>query len=187
MNVIHENIKTMFRYRGYTDIEDTGDFITGIDSSGQMVYAFKEIYPNLNNENIKEILGTLKEIDDQPMKHGLVVYSGTITPAVNKAILPTASNINLKIEVFPQVDLSFICVHHDLVPPHHKLSQKDALEIRQNFSSMGTNGRMKLDIPCMASNDPISRFYNFQPGDIVRVDRKNELPAYRRVIARSNK
>ena len=182
--IVHENIKTMFQHRGYTDIDDTDpNYITGISLVKQTVYAFKEIFTDLNIKTINEIISTLDTLDKNHTKHCLIVYTNNCTSAVYKAVLPTSANININIEMFQQLDLLFLCVNHDLVPLHRKLSPPDALEFKKKYSVLGTNGKMKLKIQTMFSSDPISKFYDFRPGDIILVERKNELPGFRLVIA----
>ena len=183
--LIHQNILTMFQYRGYTDIDDDSpEYITAVSSSGQTVYAFKEIFGNLHTKNFNEIIAVLNELDPSESKHGIIVYTGTSTPQVNKATLPTAKDVNIRVEMFQHLDLLYLCVHHCLVPPHRKLTPEDAKSFREKYSTQ-IGGKVKLKIPLMFSSDAIAKFYDFRPGDIIQIDRKNELPGFRLVVKKN--
>ena len=75
-------------------------------------------------------------------------------------------------ELFTEQEIAVDITQHHLVPLHEKVLQTDddftpkqLLEAR-NF-------------PKILSTDPISKYYNFKPGDIIRVTRKSGIVVYR--------
>ena len=181
----HATLRIMFEKRQYQNVVETDNFISGTDHTGQRVHAFKEIFTDLNVKVISDIIKVLNNLEQTEKIHGIVIYKDNCTSAVNKSILPTAANVNVNIEIFPQLDLLYVCIHHDLVPAHHRLSSEEALKFKKDFVSVDSKGKYRLKIPIIFTSDPIARFYNFRSGDIIRVERKNELPAFRVVVSKS--
>lgn len=92
----------------------------------------------------------------------------------------TRRNASLDVETFMYSELVVNKSRHKLVPKHTLLSKEDQAELE---------GKYKLScLPSISKDDPICRYYNFQVGRIVRIDRKGmhingSVPHFRLVVA----
>jgi DNA-directed RNA polymerase I, II, and III subunit RPABC1 len=103
------------------------------------------------------------------VKHAILVYEGTPTPAV-KAVIANLPELEVAIELFHADDLQFNITKHELVPKHEKLPLQEAKEFKACY---GTN------IPTLLRTDAVVRFYDFHKGEIIKVTRKNSAISYR--------
>ena len=60
--------------------------------------------------------------------------------------------------------LQFNVTKHILVPNHIKLDENE-----ENFIIKKYNLKSKFQLPIILKNDPISRYYNYQSGDIIKI------------------
>lgn len=83
-------------------------------------------------------------------------------------------------EVFLVSELMINLVDHDLIPKVEILSVQDRDAFCQKHMCK------KRNIPKMSAADPLSRYYNLKPNDIIRVIRPSEtsgfVPSYRLII-----
>ena len=68
-------------------------------------------------------------------------------------------------QVFTEDELVFNPTEHVSVPKHTKLSTKEANSI---FKEMGVT---RATLPIINLNDPISRYYNYEIGDVIEIER----------------
>jgi DNA-directed RNA polymerase I, II, and III subunit RPABC1 len=155
-------ILEMFSERGYTDIENGDEYIIAKKENGDGVYAFKNVIEKLNIEQIKIVIYKLGEIK---ISHGIVIHEEKPTSAV-KNFLADSANTDIKIELFPVVDLQYNPTKHVLVPKHVPLSRREAMEFRQKYESK---------IPTLLKTDVISRFYGFERGMIIKIIRPDTI------------
>ena len=77
---------------------------------------------------------------------------------------------NYIIELFEHKTLRYNITKHRLVPKHTALSKKASHQFKEKY---GTK------IPILLRTDPIVQFYNFQRGDIIRIDRQDGFVTFR--------
>lgn len=128
------------------------------------ICAFKTINDKVNVESIKKYMN---DLNDLGIKHCIIIYKEGITSSAKQII---ATSIDTKIEVFLESDLHFNKTKHRLVPEHIALSKTDSINFKKKY---GTK------LPAILKTDPISRFYNFQRGFIIKIIRKNGFVSYR--------
>lgn len=164
---IFQTVQEMFTQREYENIEYNPDenTFTGNSDKGY-VKAYMTIIDKLN---VAEIHSKIDIMQKDPCKHIILIYDNTPTPTV-KNVISSTNNIGLTIELFYYLDLMYNPTKHILVPLHQKLNQSDAKEFKEKFGKA---------IPVILRSDPITRFYNFAKGDIIRVTRRNGIIAYR--------
>ena len=102
--------------------------------------------------------------------HCLIVYKDNVTPVAKKIIEEIKE---LKIELFHQDELQYNITKHYLVPKHELIYKKGTAEY-SNFKDKYTD-----KFPIILKSDPISRFYAYEKGDIIKVTRKNGYVMYR--------
>ena len=158
-NVLNE---ILTECRGYTKQNDC--LYTDKDHK-QIVVIFSNI-DKLNIQLGKEYIATM--IDKQSA-HIIIVYQ-FITSSLNKLL---SELDHFTIELFDVDSLQMNITKHELVPTHVKLSNEDASSFKSKF---GTS------IPMILKTDPISRLYNYDIGDIIKIIRKNNEISYRIVV-----
>jgi len=175
-NRLENAIKTMmdiFEARGYSEVKESEDtdfpYITAISPKGESVCVFKNIIQKLNTDKVKNVIATLKNLK---MSRGILIYEETPTPPVKNAI-DNVPNTELTIELFSSQDLQFNITKHIYVPKHFKVV--DAEELK-NLKKEFKNGQL---LPVLRTTDPITKFYGFCKGDIIRILRRDNTVAYR--------
>jgi DNA-directed RNA polymerase I, II, and III subunit RPABC1 len=99
--------------------------------------------------------------------HAIVVFNDSVTPMAQKVVDELEG---LRIELFQMNSLRYNITKHRLVPKHIPLTKGEMKAFKEEF---GTK------IPILLHSDPIVRFYDFQRGDIIKVERKNGFICYR--------
>jgi DNA-directed RNA polymerase I, II, and III subunit RPABC1 len=65
--------------------------------------------------------------------------------------------------------LSYVVVNHELVPYHYGCSVQEEQEY------LTTNKFSKKDLPVLKVSDPVSNYYGFKPGQLVKIKRGNSV------------
>lgn len=152
----------MFSQRGYKDIENGDEFIIAKKENGDGVCTFKNVIEKLNIEQIKFVVHKLGQIE---ISHGIIIHEEKPTSAV-KNFLADSANTDIKIELFPLIDLQYNPTKHVLVPKHIPLTRREAVEFRQKYD---------CKIPTLLKTDVISRFYGFERGMIIKIIRQDTI------------
>jgi DNA-directed RNA polymerase I, II, and III subunit RPABC1 len=164
---VKKTINEMFEQRGYKNIKNIEDIqIIGVGEDDKKICAYIKILEKLN---VAEIHNYIAMLQTSGINHGIIVYDGIPTPAV-KTVVSTIPDLDIIIELFSSEDLQFNITKHVLVPQHIKLSKDEAKDFKTKFGT---------DIPILLRSDPISKFYNYCKGDIIKVIRKNGFISYR--------
>lgn len=149
----------MMEQRGYDIIDYDKETIMCIDNYGINIICMLLVNdPKFNIDCAKAIMGYM---NDNDISHAILVYTETITPSAKKAL---ESPLNMEFEFFCMDELQYNVTKHHLVPVHEKLSEKN----KQIFKN-----RYNVQIPVIKLTDPVSRFYGYKKGDIIRIYRHN--------------
>ena len=131
----------------------------------------KNVIVFLQNEdklNINSINIYIRLMEEEKTNHCVIIYLYAVTPHAKKAI----ENLNeYDIELFSRDELQYDITEHRLFRKHIKTDSEEKMEIQK----YGKN------IPIILKTDPISRYYHFKTGDIIRIERR-DYTMYRRVI-----
>ena len=167
-NCVYNTCLEMLEQRGYTDIEkieeDEITILTAIKQDGEKVCVIFSGKLKLKVNRIRQYLGFMDEIE---CSHGIIVYSDSTTSMCKKT---AEDSQDKKIELFTDSQLTFNITKHVLVPEHIRLSQEEATDFKKKF---GTN------LPVMLSSNPVSKFYAFERGDIIRIKDFTGIYKYR--------
>jgi DNA-directed RNA polymerase I, II, and III subunit RPABC1 len=163
MEVAKEICKEMINQRGYTIVDENEYYITVNKNDGEPACIFFCTSSKFNVDKLKEYISAMNEMN---ICHSIIVYNGTITTYVQK-IIDTSEM--LKIELFYSDDLQFNITKHRLQPIFEKLEEKEAENFKKKWAKFGT---IKIE-------DPISKFYNYSKGDVIRIIRKDNTISYR--------
>lgn len=161
MNRIKNTIFEMFEQRGYTDIEDNeeNNYYEAITNDGKKICGVYLPFENLNTNTLNNCITLMKQNEYDQL---LITYKD-LTNNVLKMI-EHARNLGLIIETFQELKLYVNITKHELVPKHEKVVDPDIIArvSKQKFSTL-------------LVSDPVSRFYFFQKGDIIKVYRKDSI------------
>jgi DNA-directed RNA polymerase I, II, and III subunit RPABC1 len=157
----------MLTQRGYSNIRQEEEYLYATKPCGEDMYVFLNIIPKLNIDEIKNCISKLQE---KEINHCIVIYEDDPTSKVKKT-LENISNVNKEIELFDIQDVKFNITKHVLVPRHEKLIEDEAKKMKETY---GANNMAVLSIL-----DPISKFYNYKKGDVIKIHRKGGVPFYR--------
>ena len=154
----------MFIQRGYSIVEQDEDRITAVKQDGNQICAFMANTPKFNVERVQEYISLMNELD---VRHSIVVYKETATPMAKKVV---SSSNEMIIELFTEEELQYNITKHILVPLHEKLSDEEAIIFKKNYG---------IKFATLLKSDPISRFYGYSRGDIIKITRKGGYITYR--------
>lgn len=175
-SIIKQTCLDMIQQRGYQPCDDQKESQREINDMQVMIFSKEKDenkicciltpFDKLNTTNVQ----CVQEICSVTCSEGaIVIYSDTITHTAKKNIYEL-SHTGLRIEPFHQSELSFNITKHDLVPKHEKLSSDESNEFKSKY---GENQ------PVLYNTDPVSRFYGFSVGDVIKITRKNGYVSYR--------
>jgi len=157
----------MFEQRGYDIIEKDDEQILALKKDGKQVCAFMATTPKFNVERIQEYISIMKQMD---IWHSIVIYKDNVTPIAKKVIEESKEMV---IELFEEDELQYNITKHYLVPKHEllfKKGTKGAKDFKEKYSDK---------FPIILKTDPVSRFYGFNKGDIIKITRKGGNIMYR--------
>ncbi len=159
-----EIITEMMLARGYDIVESEEDKMLAQNSDGHQILILFVDESNLNINTVKALDSILTE---NGLDHAILVYNKNITASAKK-IIETVSHFT--IETFQKAELQFNITTHRLVPKHERVSPEENEKMKEKW---GTK------LPGILSTDPVSRFYHFKKGEIIKVTRKDGFVAYR--------
>jgi DNA-directed RNA polymerase subunit H (RpoH/RPB5) len=107
-------------------------------------------------------------------------YKFLVVQDINTRSEDTIESYNTQIEIFKFDKLQSDITEHDLVPKHQVLTKDEGENVMESYRAR------KRDMPLIRSNEPVAKYYNMKPGEIVKIFRPSPLTgesvAYRLVI-----
>jgi DNA-directed RNA polymerase I, II, and III subunit RPABC1 len=164
MEQAHQTCIEMFQQRGYTVLDFDETKITAVKSDGTHVSAFMAETPKFNVDRVQEYIALMNRLG---VNHSIIVYKDSATPMAKKIV---NSSIEMNIELFTEEELQYNITKHRLVPLHECLSQKEGEAFKKTYG---------IKIPIILKSDPISRFYGYNRGNIIKVTRSQGYVMYR--------
>jgi DNA-directed RNA polymerase I, II, and III subunit RPABC1 len=164
MEKAYEICVEMFEQRGYTIIDSDEYRILANKPDGAQICAFFTIH-KFNIDRLQEFIAMMKKMD---VWHCIIVYRENATPVAKKIVLDSKEMI---IELFELEEMQYNITKHYLVPKHEKVPESEKFE-----------KKIVDKLPILLKSDPVSRFYGFKKGDLIKVIRKNNYIFYRRVV-----
>ncbi len=138
--------------------------ISATKPNGEQVSVYFNSAPKFDTKSMKEVIFMMEQ---EGIDHAIVVYKDNITAATSNVLSQT---IDIKIELFAEEDLQINITKHRLQPIFTKLSEEESIEFKKNFG---------LKFPSLRHDKPISKFYDFQKGDIIQIKRLDNTYAFR--------
>ena len=112
--------------------------------------------------NIKDILQDIESKIDKSKKIEILFI---LKSRPNNSILKIENEYtSLDVQIMWCKQLQFNVTKHEYVPKHEKLSNNECTELLDRYSL-----HSKSQLPCILHTDVIVRYYNFKPGDILKI------------------
>jgi len=167
---MHVNVKTniqkMFESRKYKDIQHEEKLILALDGDRKVMAII--IDGRLNISSVKSCIGTFADND---IDVGIIVHEGDPTSSAKKTINHLDTTGKIRVALFSQSYFLFNLLDHRLVRPHIRVKKEESNLIKKKF------GADKL--PVILTSDPVVRYFNFRPGEIIAITRKGGFVSYR--------
>lgn len=107
-------------------------------------------------------------------------YKFIVVQDINARSEDIVETYNTQVEIFKFNKLQLDITEHDLVPRHIVLTKVEGEEVLESYRAK------KRDMPLIRSNDPVAKYYNMKPNEIVKIIRPSpvtgEAISYRLVI-----
>lgn len=165
---VYETCIEMLQQRGYTKIEKSKIdpcllvLIAEGNDKERLCVIFSVI--KLKVSCIRDYLGLM---DSLKCSNGIIIYDADTT---SKAKETVGDSCEKKIELFSTLELSFNITKHERVPKHTRLSKQQSKEFKDKW---GTK------FPTIRIDDPISRFYGYDKGDVIEIEDFDDIVKYR--------
>ena len=157
-----KTVKEIITQRDYKIEEEDEEKIIVVptmEKEGGKIYIFKQIIRTFNIKRVKQITSILESIG---IKHCIVIYTDSATPAAKKCV--KTLHIDKYIELFTEKELKYNITKHTLVPLHIKLSNEESDKFKLEHGSKH---------PVILKTGPIARFYNYKSGTVIKIVRTN--------------
>lgn len=150
--------------RNYSMVNESDNYTLMKDVEGNNVIIF-----NCNEAlTIHSLKLYLKIMNDNDIKHCIIVYNDKITPSARKII----DISEFEIEVFTTNEMSINITKHKYYFPHIKLEDSEKKKLLDKYGK---------HIPIILKHDPVVRYLNFKKGDVLKIIRKDNFIHYRLV------
>lgn len=167
MERAYETCVELCEQRGYEIIEQDDDRILANKKCGNQICIFLANNHKFNIERIEEYIVMMRKMD---VWHCIIVYKDNATPVAKKFV---SDSTEMQIELFNEDELQYNLTKHYLVPLHELYEFKSKKEYDVFKKKFGEK------LPVILKTDPVSRFYGFKKGDIIKITRKDGYVAFR--------
>lgn len=156
-------VNEMLKDRGYVDIEKVQSDNMIVKKSNMVTYVY---FCKEDKSGIKSYKNVVKFINENECNSVIFIYKSNIT-IFAKNEFEKLSKEQIQIEIFSESQLQFNITKHYLVPKHELLSNEEKSRVLKEL-------RCDLkSLPVIMLNDPISRYYNFKRGQMIKITRKS--------------
>ena len=134
------------------------------NNNKDIFYAKFLLFCKVKPSTIKEIVNEINDaFKDKNINHLEIILIIQFKP--NNSIIKLEKEYNnFDLQIMWCKQLQFNVTKHILVPNHIKLDENE-----ENFIIKKYNLKSKFQLPIILKNDPISRYYNYQSGDIIKI------------------
>jgi len=160
-----ENLQLMMLNRGYVFIKKKGEHhLIYANTDNQKIIVWCYNHDKLNIDGIKEFINIL---ETENYRHGIIIYQNLLTSSAKKIL---DNLFKFYIELFLVKELQYDLTKFKYYCPHEKVSGEEALKIKEKFNN---------SLPFILKTDVISRYFDFQKNDVIKIVRKNGNIMYR--------
>ena len=150
--------------RNYTLVKEDENYTLMKDVEDNFVIVF-----NCNESlTIHSLKLYLKIMDENQIRHCLIIYKEKLTPSAKKIIEIS----EFEIEVFTHDEMSINITNHKYYFPHIKINDQEKKQLLDKYGK---------HLPIILKTDSVVRYLNFKKGDILKIIRKDDFIYYRLV------
>jgi DNA-directed RNA polymerase I, II, and III subunit RPABC1 len=130
---------------------------------------------------VKQLRKYIDRLIEAKSYHTILIIKKNITSAASTFIIdamkegiedPEGSYRKINIEIFKYENLMIDITEHDLVPLHEKIEGEELAAFLKKYpKNLDTK---EYPTPKLEKIDPITRFYGYQKGDIIKITRISE-------------
>ena len=153
----------MLGQRNYEIINKEEDQIVALKPDGNQVIVFLSDSLKFNVKNIQMYITIM---DEMQIFHAIIVYKESITAFTKKAI---EQSLEMTFELFAVEDLQYNITKHVLQPKFQCLTTEESTKFKKQYGNR---------FPTLRRDDPISRFYGYNKGDVIKITRPNNYISY---------
>ncbi len=153
----------MMEQRNYEIINKEEDQIVALKPDGNQVIVFLSDSLKFNVKNIQMYITIM---DEMQIFHAIIVYKESITAFTKKAI---EQSLEMTFELFAVEDLQYNITKHVLQPKFECLTMEETTKFKKQYGNR---------FPTLRRDDPISRFYGYNKGDVIKITRPNNYISY---------
>ena len=144
-------------------ISNNGLFIMGEKKSSKILIKLVTI-SKVKSVNIKEIVAEIvDELKDSNCSIEIIIILKNKPTSIIKKLEKDKEYANLQIMYTKQ--FMFNPTKHSLVPKHTKLPEDEINDIVKYYALSSKN-----QLPIILKDDAIVRYYNFKPGDVIKIE-----------------
>ena len=144
-------------------ISNNGLFIMGEKKSSKSLIKLVTI-SKVKSVNIKEIVAEIvDELKDSNCSFEIIIILKNKPTSIIKKLEKDKEYANLQIMYTKQ--FMFNPTKHSLVPKHTKLPEDEINDIVKYYALSSKN-----QLPIILKDDAIVRYYNFKPGDVIKIE-----------------
>lgn len=156
----------MIRDRGFEVTEDTLEMNRMTEVSEGLGVAMLKPLSDKKEVGLAAIRNLVKEAENRGITYVILAIQDGLSKQA-KQYLPT---LNIHMEYWLFDELKYNPTRHYLVPRHKKISREDfPMQIKEGLT-------LEEALPKILHTDKIARYYNFQKGDLIQVDRTIPTP-----------
>ena len=127
-----------------------------LDASHDTREHIRVFFTDDDNFNTKQMKTIINIMSDESIRHGIIVYPKTITPAAKNILTRT---FDRQFELFNQQELQLNITKHRLQPIFRKVDEEEQLRLTEQFGD---------NLAKMEQDRPISRFFNYRKGILLK-------------------
>jgi DNA-directed RNA polymerase I, II, and III subunit RPABC1 len=163
-NNIRQTCVEMLEQRGFIIDEEDDDMIIGVRDSDYDIVVFFDCSQKLDTDKVKVFIAKMKELE---LRNCIIVYKESVTAPARKVIEELQE---YKLEIFKETELRYNITKHRLVPTHSALTKAESIEFKKQYG---------VKIPVILKTDAVAKFYNFQKGEIIKIERTDGTVSFR--------
>ena len=178
MSQINATLVEMLTDRGIEDLPEAGfdDKHTYLETEDQNIHIIKVT-------DTKDIVKYLNSIVEERTENTLVILiAKTLGNDASKIVAWANNDVKIDIQIFTFEELQYNKTKHELVPKHTLIKSQDEINALVKKYAIKT----VMQFPYILKTDPICKYYNGKPGNVMRVDRVSmsagETTVYRVVV-----
>jgi len=164
MEKAHQICLEMMDQRQYEIILNEPNQIIALKPDKTRVVVFLS---NISKFNVQEMQTYISGMNKLKIFHAIIIYQEGVTSFTKKI---AEESIEMKFELFAMEDHQYIITKHKYQPQFKKLDPPQELAFKEKYGNQ---------FAVLRKNDPITLFYGYEKGNVIKIIRKNGYITFR--------